>query len=629
MSVEYLYGDANTHLLLPTRRSLPYFIKMVVFFIIIAVIIGVLYLFIRNIVFFQKDDGVHLFSKESLCKSLIKKRVKLAKKNHDKHIVSNYVKTKKKSIPEKKNDDDEIIYRIMPKRRDWVHLGKQRYTEINGIKVPKDSVKNNMERLRLTILRDMGKNAKPKYLKELKNYIRKIQFSVLINNLKIDEPEIKPMKKKEGEARPLCIFKLKSNLILQEINRFLIKKYDCMFEESSFAFRGKNKDGYIPSHHDTVKTILDYRNKHFVEGIYVTECDLQKFFDTINHEIIQKKFDILLGNQSIKVSSFWKKRAKKVFNKYLECYDFPRKVYSCNGNDEFFGKNRCEGCEFKWIKVDRLKELYGDDYATCKIGIPQGGALSGFIANLVLDEVDKGLKELNDPDLLYLRYCDDMIMLHTNKDKLKIALDKYLEIIKKNKLFVHESLPIEKYDKTFYGKKSKLPYKWGPVKEDAVPWISFVGYQIGFDGKVRVRLDSINKEKAKQNLIVGKAVKQVEDANRQGLDFNTNKIIKSVIHRLQGMSVGHVKMYADNKNPTLCWANGFKMLNANNFSLSQMRSLDRNRCKEINILCHKLRELNKKDEAVDFEIYDEKDVSTEIIFSGKPFSYYNWLQKKD
>ena len=59
-----------------------------------------------------------------------------------------------------------------------------------------------------------------------------------------------------------------------------------------------------------------------------------------------------------------------------------------------------------------------------------------------------------------------------------------------------------------------------------------------------------------------------------------------------------------------------------------MRSLDRNRCKEINILCHKLRELNKENETVDVEVYDEKDVATEIIFSGKPFSYYNWLEKK-
>lgn len=603
--------------------------EMLIVIIFIAIILGVLYLYLKkDIALLCKDDNDCFFSKKSLCKSLIKKRVKLAKRNHDKHIVSNYVKTKKTNILEKKNDNDEIIYRIMPKRRDWAHLGKRRYTKINGKKIPKDSVKNNMERLSLTISRDLKKNTKPRYLKELKKYIRKIQFSVLMNNLKIDEPKIIPMKKKKGEARPLCIFDLRSNLILQETNRLLINKYDCLFEDSSFAFRGKIKGKPIPSHHDTIKKILEYRNQHFVEGIYVTECDLQKFFDTINHEIIQRKFDNLLGNQSIKLSCLWKKRVKQVFNKYLECYDFRRKVYSFNGNDEFFKKNRCEGCEFKWIKEERLKELYGNDYATCKIGVPQGGALSGFIANLVLDEVDKGLKELNDPDLLYLRYCDDMIMLHTNKDKLEIALNKYLEITKRNKLFVHTPQEIKKYDKTFYGEKSKLPYKWGSVKESAVPWISFVGYQIGFDGKVRVRLDSINKEKAKQNLIVGKAVRQVDDANQKGYDFNVNKIIKSVIHRLQGMSIGHAKLYTDNKNPTLCWANGFNMLNANNFSLSQMRSLDRNRCKEINILCHKLRELNKENETVDVEVYDEKDVATEIIFSGKPFSYYNWLEKK-
>ena len=164
LSVEYIYGDAITHLLLSTTRSLPFFMEMYVFIIFIAAILGVLYLRLK------KDDVDCFFSKKSLCKSLIKKRVKLAKRNHDKHIVSNYVKTKNVNIPEKKNGNDEIIYKIMPKRRDWVHLGKQRYKEINGIKIPKDSVKNNMERLSLTISRDMKQNTKPKYLKELKNF---------------------------------------------------------------------------------------------------------------------------------------------------------------------------------------------------------------------------------------------------------------------------------------------------------------------------------------------------------------------------------------------------------------------------------------------------------------------------
>jgi retron-type reverse transcriptase len=585
--------------------------------------------------YFVKEN---FFSENLIRKALINKRVKLAKKNHDKYIVSNYIKNgNKKYCGKNKND---LLYDIMPCRREWVQLGYERVCEIDGKKVPIDSVKKNKKRLERTILRDEKKELVPQYLQRQKSFIREIRTSFFNNSLTISSPTIIPVLKKKpkpdqgkGEARPLCIFDLNSNLILQETNRFLTKKFDSLFENCSFAFRGKGENQRIPSHHDTIAKLLEYRDKHSSEEIYVTECDLQKFFDTINHDIIEKKFNCLLNNRRIKVSRFSKKRIKTIFEQYLNCYDFQTSVYSFNKDETYFKKNRCENCEFKWIDIDGLKRIYGDDFSNCKIGVPQGGALSGFIANLVLDEIDKAIKNLNDPDLLYLRYCDDMIMLHTNKDKLNAALQTYLSIAKKNKLFVHDPKKIERYDKSFYGTKSKLPYKWGAPSNNttnvtSVPWISFVGYQIGFNGEVRVRFDSVKKEMSKQNRIVGNAVKQIKKANEDGFDFNKNSIIKSVIHRLQGMSVGHVKLYSENKAPTLCWANGFKMLNANVFSFRQMRSLDRNRCREIHILCSEFKkfENNTIDET---DVTGEgSEIPNEIIFSGKPFSYYNWLQKK-
>lgn len=612
---------------------------MILFFIALIILLIV-------IVFFEKTKNVvpccdnfdeEIFSEESFRDALINKRVKLAKKNHDKYIVSNYVRNGNKYCGRNKKD---ILYDIMPSRRKWIQLGRKR---VHGIeKIPIDSVKKNKWRLKLTILRDQNKKILPQYLQKQKDFINEIRLSFYDNDLTITPPTIIPVIKKrpepnkgKGEARPLCIFDLSSNLVLQETNRFLIKKFDALFEDCSFAFRGMGKDNRVPpSHHDTIDKLLEYRNKHSSEEIYVTECDLQKFFDTINHDIIEKKFKCLLNDRRIKVSRFSKKRIKTVFEQYLNCYDFRTSVYSFNKDETYFKKNRCENCEFKWIDIDDLKRIYGDDYLNCKIGVPQGGALSGFIANLVLDEIDKAIKNLNDPDLLYFRYCDDMIMLHTNRDKLNTALQTYLSIAEKNKLFVHAPKKIERYDKSFYGTKSKLPYKWGAPNNNAtdaasVPWISFVGYQIGFNGEVRVRFDSVKKEMSKQNRIVLNAVKQIKEAYKNGFDFNKNRIIKSVIHRLQGMSVGHVKLYSDNKAPTLCWANGFKKLNGNAFSFRQMRSLDRNRCRDVHILCSEFKQLENEP----VEEMDENDegvgIPNEIIYSGKPFSYYNWLQKKD
>jgi len=48
----------------------------------------------------------------------------------------------------------------------------------------------------------------------------------------------------------------------------------------------------------------------------------------------------------------------------------------------------------------------------------------------------------------------------------------------------------------FYAIKSKLPYRWGdPAQhEGADHWVSFLGYQIRHDGRIRVRGSSLRKQ---------------------------------------------------------------------------------------------------------------------------------------
>ena len=282
------------------------------------------------------------------------------------------------------------------------------------------------------------------------------------------------------------------------------------------------------------------------------------------------------------------------------------------------------GHEFKWISDCDLKSEYGENYKSIKIGIPQGGALSGFIANLVLDEVDTNILKLNDPDLLYLRYCDDMIMLHTNKEKLDMALTVYMDTIKKNKLFIHTPQQIDKCDESYYKCKSKKPYEWGDFHLGRIPWISFVGYQIGFDGEIRVRKSSIEKEIKKQDRIVGDAISRI----KHNVICCPNRIIRSVIKRLQGMSIGYINLYYYDAKQSLCWANGFNKLNSNIFSKKQMRLLDQNRCKVIKILCKEVSSLKKAfpDRVVE-NVVEWQDAK--IIYSGKPFSYFGWLEHKN
>lgn len=578
----------------------------------------------------QINSGEGAFSKSAIRKLLINRRVSLAKKYHDYHILDNYVK-KETSKRTSLKDEDNKIYKMMPKRRNWISLGKRRYTEKKTLKIPKDSVKKNTDRLMMTIKRDEKLEGQlPLYLKKQNKFILSIQKKFINKCIHINSPKITPLKKKEGEARPLCSFDLESNIFLQEANAFLIETYDCLFKDCSFAFRGR-RDKVVPNHHDTIGKILEYREKHKNENIYVTECDLKKFFDTINHKIIEEKFETLLNNECVKIDTYWKNRIKKIFLEYLKCYDFQKNVLIYNSNKGYFAARRCDGCQFKWVDEKDLLKTYGEKYREEKIGVPQGGALSGFIANLVLDEIDTAMEKRKDSDLLYIRYCDDMIMLHTNKNKLANALDEYKSIIKKNKLFIHEPKLITNYGKKFYDVKSKLPYEWGDCKskqKNTVPWISFVGYQIGFNGEVRVRKASIDKEIEKQKKVVKESLRSIEDdINDGGEIISKNKIIRSVILRLQGMSVGHVNLYSQENSPSLCWANGFKALNKNPFSMTQMRFLDRNRCRQIKKFCYEIEKI-KSPSSEEF-MGEENVLEKEIVYSGKPFSYYHWLEKKE
>ena len=125
----------------------------------------------------------------------------------------------------------------------------------------------------------------------------------------------------------------------------------------------------------------------------------------------------------------------------------------------------------------------------------------------------------------------------------------------------------------------------------------------------------------KQEKIVTDTIKQI---SRNEIK-NPNMVIRSVIHRLQGMSVGHVILYSYDPAPSLCWVNGFRKINKNIYTKQQMKGLDKNRCKQISRLSYEVFKHTKK---TDQQSQNTNTLDPEIIYSGKPFSYYGWLEKK-
>lgn len=156
--------------------------------------------------------------------------------------------------------------------------------------------------------------------------------------------------KPHGGTRMLGIPTVKDRLIQQAIAQWMTGKWEPEFSAHSYGFRpGKNA-------HQAIKQAETYLN----EGkTYVIELDLEKFFDVVNH-------DKLMGLLSKKIKD---KRTLRLIGKYL-----------------------------------RSGIMEGGVVSIREKGTPQGSPLSPLLSNILLDELDKELKQRG---LSFVRYADD------------------------------------------------------------------------------------------------------------------------------------------------------------------------------------------------------------------------------
>ncbi len=557
---------------------------------------------------------------------LCRLRVKLAHRRNKDHLIHLHTKSKKHNYHISSNTrSTELLTSLFPPRKQWKSVIERKRMK-NG--VPRSSTEKTMLSLQATL--KFFRNVQPSapFLGRLDTFIKEVQDGIHGGSYKIGAPKIIP-KLKEDKAsltksnicRPIASFGLKDKLILSIVNRYLTEVLDPFFIDHSFAFRSKRmiKGKLIcPTHHEPVEEILDYR-KRFEEGnLYVAECDMMKFFDTVNHTLIKKIFSQLfnrkgMGNHSPKDLA----DAKRILNDYLESYTFNKSVLPLNHKQAHFDKFHIPKGEYAWVGKELIANGHYKRLSSAKIGIPQGGALSGLIANAVLHSIDKKISSLQDGNLLYLRFCDDMLIIHPHREKCQQAFQLYLSGLQSKKLIVHDPVAAP-YDtaKKFWSEKSKSCYRWGNESGMGSPWIGFVGYEVHYQGHIRVRKSSLLKEMKKQFRVVGDLKKILKDPHcRSG----KGSIYESVASRLIGMSVGRINLWNYQQIPNeMCWVSGYKLLTDNKYSRIQLKRLDSSR----NRLLLKLRLMISKMGSDDSSISKPNQRSSEPIYYGFPFSYY-------
>lgn len=152
------------------------------------------------------------------------------------------------------------------------------------------------------------------------------------------------------EKRKLGIPCVLDRFIQQAVLQVLQRKWDITFSEHSYGFRPKR------SAHQAIALCQAYVKEGYT---YVVDIDLEKFFDRVCH-------DRLMSRLAQRIED---KRALKLIRSYLEA----------------------------GILEDGLVTVPTE-------GTPQGGPLSPFLSNVVLDELDK---ELEARGHRFVRYADD------------------------------------------------------------------------------------------------------------------------------------------------------------------------------------------------------------------------------
>jgi hypothetical protein len=242
--------------------------------------------------------------------------------------------------------------------------------------------------------------------------------------------------------------------------------------------------------------MLAYRRRHEEKVLWAAKLDVQRLHDTISHAAVRRALAQAVARAARRgVVIDW--RVLRLIETLLASYSFGADVVTA-ASKILRGKD--PHGTVSW-PLEALKEFHPDPL-TAGIGLAQGSPFSDILANLLLDVVDRAvLGDGLDRDLFYVRWMDDLVVVHTSRAACEAAVKRAMEALHKLELIPHEPKTFDPSDVAYWRAKSIGPTPWAP-RGKGREWFGVLGYEIKFDGEVRIRRETLQRHKSRLRRMV-------------------------------------------------------------------------------------------------------------------------------
>lgn len=278
------------------------------------------------------------------------------------------------------------------------------------------------------------------------------------------------------EPRPISYFDaLEDRVFWSLANTFLSAMLDSAFYPNVHAFRSSNHKSF----NTAVDAVIQFCRRS--RGtMFTAQLDIRKLYDTISHDIVLASFDELVArNPCLHAVNI--PHARTLILNYLAL---------CKENTHtHVTPSQSSG----WQRLDarlRTKLAALHEQPLPPIGLLTGGSPSSTLANLVLNVVDHFVLSRGIPRLLYVRYADNVFLAHTERSACERAQMLLLHGLSQVKLLPHAPVEWINPSFSFFSAKSINVHPWGHGLREC-QWVSFLGYQIRWDGFLRISLESV------------------------------------------------------------------------------------------------------------------------------------------